>query len=429
MKWNKSIVFFILIIFFIGLLTSPFWLWKLKGTKELNVLIMDKTVPDSSYREHEGLVWILNNQKYVKSTNDSYIKQKDYVGFKPDANKNVRVSTLPEDLSKYEVIYFTDQYGVYEEEYFGMNNLGERSDKIYGGLELEDIAKVEKALFQNNNKTLIAEFNTFASPTSDEAREKITNLLHVSWSGWIGRYFSDMDSTEVPIWVKENYERIYKKKWAFKDFGMVLINKDDHVVVLSGDELLQKKMLFSTTDKGEKIFGESITSEYGYWFDIVEAKEMNDVLATYTFPVNKKGKAIITEYGLPSQFPAIIQNSNQQYTQNYINKQGKQSNYGAYLQDLRKAHNMPVLIAEFGVPSSRGKTHDNINGMTQGFLSEQEQGTFDKEMFEMIVDEEYAGGLVFTWQDEWFKRTWNTIILIEDLFGPIFKRMSSILGY
>lgn len=252
MKWNKSIVFFILIIFFIGLLTSPFWLWKLKGTKELNVLIMDKTVPDSSYREHEGLVWILNNQKYVKSTNDSYIKQKDYVGFKPDANKNVRVSTLPEDLSKYEVIYFTDQYGVYEEEYFGMNNLGERSEKIYGGLELEDIAKVEEALFQNDNKTLIAEFNTFASPTSDEAREKITNLLHVSWSGWIGRYFSDMESSEVPIWVKENYERIYKEKWAFKGFGMVLINKDDHVVVLSGDELNRGKMQFSTTGKGEK---------------------------------------------------------------------------------------------------------------------------------------------------------------------------------
>jgi hypothetical protein len=70
---------------------------------------------------------------------------------------------------------------------------------------------------------------------------------------------------------------------------------------------------------------------------------------------------------------------------------------------------MPVLVAEFGVPSSRGLTHKNPYGMDQGFHSEEEQGQIDQHLFQSIVSEKYAGGLVFTWQDEWFKRTWNTM--------------------
>jgi len=66
-------------------------------------------------------------------------------------------------------------------------------------------------------------------------------------------------------------------------------------------------------------------------------------------------------------------------------------------------------VAEFGVPSSRGLTHKNTNGMNQGFHSEEEQGKIDRQLYHSIVGEGYAGGLVFTWQDEWFKRTWNTM--------------------
>ncbi|KHF29943.1 hypothetical protein LR68_01422 [Anoxybacillus sp. BCO1] len=76
---------------------------------------------------------------------------------------------------------------------------------------------------------------------------------------------------------------------------------------------------------------------------------------------------------------------------------------------MKRVHRMPIVVAEFGVPSSRGMTHRNVYGMNQGFHSEQEQGVINKKLFEDIVHERMAGGFIFTWQDEWFKRTWNTM--------------------
>lgn len=93
----------------------------------------------------------------------------------------------------------------------------------------------------------------------------------------------------------------------------------------------------------------------------------------------------------------------------YIDHRGEKNNYAGYLNDLHKEHKLPILVAEFGVPGSRGMTHKNPFGWNQGFLSEKEQGEIVTHLFEDIINEDMMGGLVFTWQDEWFKRTWNTM--------------------
>jgi len=96
--------------------------------------------------------------------------------------------------------------------------------------------------------------------------------------------------------------------------------------------------------------------------------------------------------------------------QTYRDARGQINPYAGYLHDLRQCHpGIPLLIAEFGVPSSRGIAHYGPAGRNQGMHTEQEQGTMDADMIRSMYDERYDGAILFEWQDEWFKFTWNTI--------------------
>lgn len=96
---------------------------------------------------------------------------------------------------------------------------------------------------------------------------------------------------------------------------------------------------------------------------------------------------------------------------NYIDHRGEKNNYAGYLHDLKQAHRLPIVISEFGIPGSRGLTHKNPFGWNQGFMSEKAQGEILTRLYEDILQEGMLGGIVFSWQDEWFKRTWNTMDL------------------
>ncbi|MDE1549291.1 family 2 glycosyl transferase [Jeotgalibaca caeni] len=95
--------------------------------------------------------------------------------------------------------------------------------------------------------------------------------------------------------------------------------------------------------------------------------------------------------------------------QDVLDHRGEENQYASYLKELKEQHRMPIIVAEFGVPSSRGRTHTGPNGKHQGFISEEEQGEVTSDLFEDIMEAGYLGGIVFSWQDEWFKRTWNTM--------------------
>lgn len=83
--------------------------------------------------------------------------------------------------------------------------------------------------------------------------------------------------------------------------------------------------------------------------------------------------------------------------------------YAAYLNKLKAHHSgIPILIAEFGVPSSRGLAHYGPLGYNQGMHSERAQGVINVQMLETIRSERYSGAVLFAWHDEWFKFTWNT---------------------
>ena len=101
------------------------------------------------------------------------------------------------------------------------------------------------------------------------------------------------------------------------------------------------------------------------------------------------------------------------YQEDYLlnlDETGKVDTYSAYLKDLKLVHTLPILVAEFGIPTSRGMGHESVMGYNQGRVDENAQGAMLTDMIDSIHDTGYAGGLVFTWQDEWFKRTWNNVM-------------------
>jgi tetratricopeptide (TPR) repeat protein len=78
-----------------------------------------------------------------------------------------------------------------------------------------------------------------------------------------------------------------------------------------------------------------------------------------------------------------------------------------YLQDLR-AHQrgLPLVITDYGVPSSLGIGHFNPAGFNQGGLTERQQGDIMARLTRNVYDAGAAGGMAFEWLDEWFRQTW-----------------------
>ena len=83
------------------------------------------------------------------------------------------------------------------------------------------------------------------------------------------------------------------------------------------------------------------------------------------------------------------------------------SSYFGYLSDLRRHHaGMPLLIAEYGVPSSRGVAHLQPQGWNHGGHDERDMAAIDARLTREIHQAGAAGGILFAWIDEWFKRNW-----------------------
>lgn len=95
-------------------------------------------------------------------------------------------------------------------------------------------------------------------------------------------------------------------------------------------------------------------------------------------------------------------------------ERGSYNTYRAYLQMLSNHHTMPVVISEFGVSTGRGMAQrDENTHRNQGNMSEKDQGQALIDCWKDIKAADCQGGCIFSWQDEWFKRTWNTMYAVD----------------
>lgn len=123
---------------------------------------------------------------------------------------------------------------------------------------------------------------------------------------------------------------------------------------------------------------------------------------------------LFVSYHIYPYYPDFL--SHDEKYMEYIDENKEKNSYKAYLKDLISFYkDRPVVVSEFGVPTSRGITHiDKSRGFNQGMITEVEQGLMNKKMLDDIYSTGYAGAIVFSWQDEWFKRTWNTMEMDDE---------------
>jgi hypothetical protein len=86
------------------------------------------------------------------------------------------------------------------------------------------------------------------------------------------------------------------------------------------------------------------------------------------------------------------------------------SAYLGYLRELVAHHgDQPVIISEYGVPSSRGNAHLQPQGWDHGGHDEAAQARINARLTREIAESGAAGAGVFALIDEWFKKNWMVL--------------------
>ncbi|MBN2598710.1 MAG: hypothetical protein JXR82_18160 [Marinifilaceae bacterium] len=308
----------ILILLFLLIPVISWISWKFKDKVQMNLLVVDKASVNINYSEHLSFFWLVNQKRWVKSNGEEYNFAEDFYGFHPGDDgrymiKDLRIfekqglSALADSL---DLVFFADTYGIYNSNWKDHPDYGKDTISLfYGGLQTAEFNLLRE--MKRKGKTIIAEFNFFASPTSELVRKQTEQLLGVKWSGWVGKYYSTLDTVldpEIPRWVPDLYKKNYRKEYDFKNAGIVLVDNNERIVILDSKRHLNGHFPVLKSELSTQIqYNVPESVYYPFWFDINSTDSRNHVLAWFNLDVNEEGKALLDQFNLPKKFPAILE--------------------------------------------------------------------------------------------------------------------------
>ncbi|RPA60918.1 hypothetical protein EF384_03445 [Aerococcus agrisoli] len=303
--------YYTIMITVIVLLLLPIAIWYLQPSPDISVAVIDKTVRQNDYREHAGVSWVLNYLKITDLDGKPYDKTRDYFGITYDeTTEEYTEMPLPTDYSDYDAVYLADTYGVYKDPTDNVHSdqFGARSEKIYGGLTLAEWQSMSKRFADDKPSLLVAEYNTFASPTDATVRDSMLRYLGISWNGWVARYFNSLDpnvDSDVANWLEENSIT----DWDHDGPGMLFVNDitQDYVVLDEGEDFSSEGIILNYTEEGQDFFGMKKSTRYDYWFDVIEANPDTTVLANYDIGLTDAAKEILVNHEIALQPAAVTQ--------------------------------------------------------------------------------------------------------------------------
>jgi hypothetical protein len=133
------------------------------------------------------------------------------------------------------------------------------------------------------------------------------------------------------------------------------------------------------------------------WED-AEKIDLNNIILTNT------PAGYFASYHIYPYYPSFITHT-EEY-QEYEDDAGMNP-YLGYLTHLKQHYtNIPLIVAEYGIPSSWGTAKYAIGGMNHGGFDDWEQGDMSIRLLKSIEAANTGGGIYFSIIDEWFKTTW-----------------------
>ncbi len=315
----RKILPFIALFILIPLIS--FSIWAFFPKRDLNLLVIDKTVVGPNLVEHSGLFWILDYQKYTKKDKSFFNRKTDYLGYfpasentKPEIKDLSKLSSqeIKDKVSNLDLVFITDTYGVMSSSEKEIKATTLTPKKIYGGLDQKDIELIREVKTQG--KTIVAEFNSMASPTTKEVRTEFENLMGIQWTGWIGRYFDEMDTlvnADLPNWMKYQYKKQHQGNWLPSGPGLIFIHENGQIEGLTFGDDYQNKIPLIRTQRINPI-GENLPEIIPYpdWFDVVLIERDYQVISYYDINPTNEGLEKLRSMGLPRFFPAAIVKDN-----------------------------------------------------------------------------------------------------------------------
>ncbi len=294
------------------------WLlrWPLSPRQAIDMLVVNKTVPDEHFREHSAIFWIAEHRRFSKPDGSFYRMEKDYLGYHPETGKQETLTAS--DLENPDLLYLADSYGIYDyPEGFEIYELQlphkiQDIELLYGGFALSEVEAIEE-FAKNKNKIVIGEHNIFGYPTYIDplASTRLQAVFAVSYTGWLARYYSDLN--EMAFWLKAVYEKIYGKVWDLSGPGMVFIREEipafdwrSDLVIFTAEELTGPWPVINT-DASRLAVRTSRNIPYLYWVEVLEVHPEAEVLAYYEMPLSGESRTALDKRGLPDRFPVLVQ--------------------------------------------------------------------------------------------------------------------------
>ncbi len=307
-----------ILVFLIG---SYFVTWFLLPTRDINMLVVDKTVPEPDFREHRAIFWVAEHLRFTDAEGGFYRTDRDYLGYHPHSERKEILKA--NDLRGIELLYLADTYGIYDYEE-GLVEYEERLpfehqdiDLIYGGFDRQEVTAITDYASEEG-RIIIGEHNIFGYPTylEAEAAVDLQDLFAVNYEGWLARYYADLN--ETAYWMKELYTRIYGREWDLQGAGMVFVREDvtglgwyTDLVIIGQDQFNAPWPVVTSTDH-RLLDGAALQAPYLYWVELLNVNvndEDIEILAYYELPVGEDARSALRTRGLPERFPAMIRHT------------------------------------------------------------------------------------------------------------------------